>query len=71
MTQWLNANQLSLNVVKTKLIVFHSARKVVRHPVLVINNTPIEKITNFNYLGLQLNNDLNWDKVVCNIIEVD
>ena len=46
-------------------MVFHSTRKVVRYPVLVINNTPIERVTNFNYLGLQLSNDLNWDKHKC------
>ena len=65
LTRWLNANQLSLNVGNTKFMVFHSARKVVRYPVLVINNTPIERVTNFNYLGLQLSNDLNWDKHKC------
>ena len=65
LTRWLNANQLSLNVGKTKFMVFHSTRKVVRYPVLVINNTPIERVTNFNYLGLQLSNDLNWDKHKC------
>ena len=57
--QWLNANQLSLNVGKTNFLVFHSARKVVKYPVLVINNTPIEKVTNFPHLGLQLSYDLN------------
>ena len=46
-------------------MVFHSTRKVVRYPVLVINNTLIERVTNFNYLGLQLSNDLNWDKHKC------
>ena len=65
LTRWLNANQLSLSVGKTKFMVFHSTRKVVRYPVLVINNTPIERVTNFNYLGLQLSNDLNWDKYKC------
>ena len=54
LTQWHNANQVSLNVGKTKFMVFHSARKVVRYPVLVINNTPIERVTNFNYLGHKL-----------------
>ena len=54
LTQWHNANQVSLNVGKTKFMVFYSARKVVRYPVLVINNTPIERVTNFNYLGHKL-----------------
>ena len=52
LTQWLNVNKLSINVGKTRLILFHSARKVVKYPVLVINNTSIERVTNFNYLGL-------------------
>ena len=34
--QWLNANQLSLNAGKTKFMVVHSARKVVKYPVLVM-----------------------------------
>ena len=63
--QWLNANQLSLIFGKTKFMVFHSTHKVVKYPVLVINNTPIEKVTNYNYLGLQLSHDLNWDKHKC------
>ena len=65
LTQLLNANKLSLNVGKTRLIVFHSARKVVKYPVLVINNTSIERVKNSNYLGLQLIYDLNWDKHKC------
>ena len=65
LTQWHNANQVSLNVGKTKFMVFHSAITVIRYPVLVINNTPIERVTNFNHLGLQLSNDLNWDKHKC------
>ena len=40
-------------------MVFHSARKVVKCPVIVINNTPIERVTNFNYLGPQLSYNLN------------
>ena len=50
--RWLNANELSLNVGKTKFMVCHSARKMVRYPVLVISNTPIKRVINFNYLGL-------------------
>ena len=65
LTRWLNANKLSLNVGKIKFMVCHSVRKMVRYPVLVISNTPIKRVINLNYLGLQLSNDLYWDKPKC------
>ena len=52
-TQWFNTKQLSLNVGKTKFMVFHSARKVVKYPVLVINIIPIDGVTNFNYTAVR------------------
>ena len=52
-------------LVTPKFMVFQSERKVVKYRVLVINNTPIERFTNLNYLGLQLSYDLNWDKHKC------
>ena len=38
-TDCLQANKLSLNVNKTKFMVFHSDRRCVVYPVLSINNT--------------------------------
>ena len=43
-TKWLLANQLSLNVNKTKFMVFHSGRKHVVYPILSINGTVIERV---------------------------
>ena len=43
--RWLAANKLSLNVRKTKYMVFHTARKL------------IERIQQFNFLGLHINNN--------------
>ena len=53
-----SANKLSLNANKTKFMVFHSDKKIVRYPNLYINATEIELTDNFNFLGLQLNHNL-------------
>ena len=51
-TNWLLANQLSLNVNKTKFMVFHSGRKHVVHLILSINGTVIERVHTFNFLTI-------------------
>ena len=61
-TNWLAANKLSLNVGKTKFMVFHSDKKKVVYPKLLINDIEIERVDYFNFLGLQLNHNLNWNK---------
>ena len=61
-SDWLAANKLSLNVSKAKLMIFHSDKKKVLYPKLFINNSEIERVDSFNFLGLQLNHNLNWTK---------
>ena len=61
-TEWLTSNKLSLNVQKTKFIVFHTDQRVVNYPTLQINNTIIERVTQFNFLGLILSSNLKWHK---------
>ena len=45
---------------KTKFLVFHSDRRRVVKPVLNINNTIIERVDTFNFLGLLISRDLKW-----------
>ena len=47
---WLCSNKLSLNVSKT--MCFHAPQKVMTYPILKINNINIERVTDFNFLGL-------------------
>ena len=67
LTEWLACNQLSLNVNKTKFMVFHSVRKNVNYPTLAINGINIEIVADFNFLGIQLSEDLKWSKHQNNI----
>ena len=54
--EWLEINKLSLNVTKTKFMVFHTQQKyrTIKPPVGLpkINNTNIEKVEKFKFLGL-------------------
>ena len=60
--QWLNSNKLSLNVSKTKYMIFHpSTKKQDLNSInLHINNTPIERIKDFNFLGTYISSNLTW-----------
>jgi hypothetical protein len=60
-SQWLSCNKLSLNVGKTKSMVFHSKGRQRTHPQLAINGCDIEYVSKFNFLGLMLNTRLSWD----------
>ena len=58
--EWLGANKLSLNVAKTKFMIFHTSNRLVRYPNLLINGRPIKKVTQFNFLGLILQSNMSW-----------
>ena len=66
-SQWLAANKLSINVTKTKYMVFHLHKKVVTYPDLQLNGNKIERVTQFNFLGLILQSNLSWNKHVNHI----
>ena len=66
--QRLGVNKLSLNVAKTKFMVFYASKKSVIYPELQINGTNIESVTQFNFLGLILESNLSWNKHINTII---
>ena len=59
---WLAVNKLSLNVKKTKYIIFHAINKRIEGvvPDLTINGIPLERVQTFNFLGLLLNENMSW-----------
>ena len=57
---WLKLNKLSLNAQKTKLILFHRKQKHVNDVNVKIDNTMIERVQIFNFLGIMLNKTLSW-----------
>ena len=60
--EWLNTNKLSLNVKKTKFMIFHYRQRKIDNliPNLKTNSEQIERVTEFNFLGLTIDEHLDW-----------
>ena len=59
---WLVANRLSLNVDKTKYMIFHNSQKEISNFSLnlISNHGEIEKVSTFNFLGIILEENIQW-----------
>ncbi len=61
LTAWCQDNCLSLNVSKTKeLIVDFRKRQQQPYTPLMISGTPVERVSSFKYLGVNISEDLTW-----------
>jgi hypothetical protein len=61
-TDWLDLNHLQLNVKKTKYMIFHTRQQDISNINLhiCIGNTLVERVSTFNFLGLNINNNMSW-----------
>ena len=62
-SKWLQVNCLTLNTNKTKCMLFGSQAKLRRSENnlhVVINNTAIDNVTQFKYLGVWMDQSLTW-----------
>ena len=70
---WLAVNKLSLNIKKTKFMIFHTRQTNIEQyiPDLKIADKLIERVQNFDFLGLTLNKNMSWkphvDKIASKI----
>ena len=67
---WLCINKLSLNISKTKFMVFHLPQMKLRTsniPILQINNNHLERVSVFNFLGTTISETLSWKPHVNNV----
>ncbi len=55
---WLKVNKLSLNIKKSKYMIFHTKKKKVQSLTLKIDN--VERVAEFNFLELTLDEHLDW-----------
>ena len=53
--EWLCINRLSLNISKTKFVIFHAPNKAKYHITILINDKAIDEVKCIKYLGVTLN----------------
>ena len=64
---WLSANKLALNVAKAKYIMFRTINKRIQYPEVKLNNIAIERVSKFKFLGIWLDEYLNWNHHISHI----
>lgn len=66
MSDWFRANQLSLNISKTNFMIFGNSRKKYDNSKLkvILNNIVIRQVNHVKFLGVYVDERLNWDKHV-------
>ena len=57
---WLHENKLSLNIEKTKCMIFHRHQKKIEPMSFSINEVQIDNVSSFKFLGIMLNEHLAW-----------
>ena len=67
LSQWLNINRLALNVSKTNFVIFRANKKVYHNVTLILNRKAIEQKDHVKYLGVLMDEHLNWKKQIANV----
>ena len=68
LVDWLRSNKLSLNELKTELIMFHPIKKKLpRSPNIKLNNYKLKLKSHVKYLGITIDEVLPWNKHIDNL----
>ena len=71
LSSWLKNNMLNPNISKTKVMMFGSSFNKINLPIIYFDNSPIEWVNSFNYLGFDIDDKLLYrnhvDKVISKI----
>ena len=60
-SHWLHSNKLLLNTSKSKFMVFFKHSKAIPKLKLTINDNSIEQVTEFNFLGITIDQNVTWN----------
>ena len=58
---WLLSNKLLLIVAKSKFMIFFKHPRTIPKLSISINGNPVEQVTNFNFLGITLDQNIKWN----------
>lgn len=59
---WLYYNKLKINIDKTKYMIFKQKNKQIDYIHINMNNLTLEEVQDIKYLGLIIDNNLNWSQ---------
>lgn len=59
-SEWLKLNKLSLNIAKTKAMLFHTYQRQVEIPDIFIDRNRIEFVNEFKFLGIVIDKNLSF-----------
>ena len=59
---WFKTNLLTINMDKTNYIQFRTKNKPTTHLTITSNNQPVTPVSNIKFLGLYINDSLNWNQ---------
>ena len=63
----MNINRLALNVGKTNFVIFRAKKKIYHNVTLILNRKAIEQKDHVKYLGVLMDEHLNWKKQIANV----
>jgi hypothetical protein len=55
-------NNLSLNIIKTKEMIVDYRKRRTEHAPILIDGVIVEQVERFTFLGVHINNKLEWSK---------
>ena len=59
-SNWVNANKLSLNVKKTQYMLFKGRKKIGSGPNIIVNGAKIDRTDQSKFLGVIISDNLSW-----------
>ena len=66
LAQWIRANKLSLNLQKTKYMIFSNTIETLPSDI-IFDDTPLECVSEIKFLGITVDNKFSWKPHVLNI----
>ena len=64
---WFKVNKLSLNVSKTNYMIFGKGKRTLNDYHVYINNVEIEQVSSTKFLGVLIDDKLNWQKQITHV----
>ena len=59
---WCTKNEMKLNTTKCKVIIVQSKEAILQPPTIQLNSQPLDVVSSYKYLGVEINNKLDWDQ---------